>query len=161
MFESSAWMLLPFFGLCALTATTGAVFRPGPWYEVIPKPRWTPPDWLFPPAWSLLYCALAVSAWLLWRDGGWSGAALPLALWLLQLVLNAAWSWLFFGLRRPDLALIDAVAMWLAALALIIVAFPINAWAAWLLVPYLAWVGFATALNRVIWQRMRAGMVAE
>jgi len=158
--DSSYWMLLPFLGLCAAAATTGALFQPGEWYRRIAKPSWTPPDWLFGPAWTVLYGCITVAGWLIWRDGGGFAAVVPLVLWLVQLLLNAAWSWLFFGLRRPDLALWDSAAMWLAILATAIAAYPINAWAFWLLVPYLAWVGFATALNRAIWLRMRDASAA-
>lgn len=159
--DPSYWMLIPFMLLCAGAAATGAIFQPGPWYEAISKPNWTPPNWLFGPAWTLLYFAIAVAGWLLWRDGGgFAGAALPLAFWLLQLIFNAAWSWLFFGKRRLDLALIDAFLMWLAILATIVTAFSVSPWAAWLFVPYLAWVSFASLLNRAILLRMREAPLA-
>jgi len=154
--DSSYWMLLPFILLCAAAATTGALFRPGDWYKEIPKPSWTPPDWLFGPAWTLLYFSIAVAGWMIWREAGFGGGAVALSFWLTQLIFNAAWSWLFFGKRRPDLALIDSLLMWFAILATIVAAYPISTWAAILLLPYLAWVTFATALNRSIWLRMQA-----
>lgn len=138
---------------CFAAATTGAVFRPGPWYDRLDKPSWTPPDWAFPVAWTLLYVAIGVAPWLVWRAAGFAGAALPLAVWAVQLALNAAWSWLFFGLRRMDLAFAEVVALW-ASIALMIALFlPISVTAGLLMVPYLVWVSFAAALNLAVWQR--------
>ncbi|TQF77095.1 tryptophan-rich sensory protein [Elioraea sp. Yellowstone] len=146
-------VLGPFLLACFAAATTGAVFRPGPWYDRLDKPSWTPPDWAFPVAWTLLYVAIGVAPWLVWRAAGFAGAALPLAVWAVQLALNAAWSWLFFGLRRMDLAFAEVVALW-ASIALMIALFlPISVTAGLLMVPYLVWVSFAAALNLAVWQR--------
>ena len=93
-------VLIGFIGACLLAARIGARYRPGDWYERLAKPRWRPPNWLFPPAWAVLYLTIAVSGWLVWRTSGFGGAALPLAIYLVQLVLNAAWSPIFFGRRR-------------------------------------------------------------
>ena len=133
--------------LCA--AATGGLFKPGPWYERLAKPGWTPPNWAFPVVWTILYIAIAYAGWLVWREAGWS---LALALWGLQLVLNAAWSWLFFGLRRMSWAMADVTAMILAVLAFIVVAHPISPTAALLFLPYLAWVVTAAALNLRVMQ---------
>ena len=148
--------LAGFFAVCFATASSGAFFRPGTWYEDLAKPWWRPPNWLFAPAWSLLYCAIAVSGWLVWRQAGFAGAALPLGIYTVQLVLNAAWSGLFFGLRRPDIAFGEVVLLWLSILATILAFHPVHAGAAWLLVPYLCWVTFASCLNFSIW-RLNAG----
>ena len=102
-------VLVGFIGACLLAATIGATYRPGDWYERLAKPRWRPPNWVFPPAWTVLYLTIAVSGWLVWRTSGFAGAALPLAIYLVQLVLNAAWSPIFFGMRRPDLAFMEIV----------------------------------------------------
>jgi benzodiazapine receptor len=136
-------------------AATGAIFRPGDWYRRLDKPPWRPPDWLFAPVWTMLYASIAVSGWLVWRAAGIEGAALPLAVFALQLLLNAAWTPLFFGLRRPDLALVEIVMLWGSIAATIVLFYPFSAAAAWLLVPYLAWVSFASALNASIWRRNR------
>jgi tryptophan-rich sensory protein len=136
-----------FIAACVAVASTGALFRPGEWYETLSKPWWRPPNWLFAPAWTVLYVMIAVSGWLVWREAGLAGAALPLGLYAAQLALNAAWSWLFFGLRRMDLALADVALLWLSILGMIFLFRPISATAAWLLLPYLAWVSFAAALN--------------
>lgn len=141
-----------FIGACFLAALTGAWFRPGEWYERLKKPSWRPPNKAFAPVWTVLYLMIAVSGWLVWREAGFSGAALPLAAYAVQLALNAAWTPLFFGLRRPDLGLIDIVLLWLAIVVTILLFFPVHIAAALLLVPYLAWVSFAMALNFAVWR---------
>ncbi len=148
--------LIGFFGACFLVATSGAIFRPGDWYENLAKPPWNPPNWLFPPAWTLLFIMIAIAGWLVWRRAGFAGAGLALAVYGVQLLLNAGWSALFFGLRRPDLAMAEVVLLWLSILATILLFAPIHATAAWLMAPYLAWVTFAAVLNYSIWQRNRA-----
>jgi tryptophan-rich sensory protein len=146
-------MLVPFAAACFAAAAMGAIFRPGEWYRRLDKPRWRPPDWLFAPVWTALYLAIAVSGWLVWREAGIADAALPLAVYVLQLLLNAAWTPIFFGLKRPDLALAEIVMLWAAIVATIMLFYPVSAAAAWLLGPYLAWVSFASALTCSIWMR--------
>ena len=139
--------LLPlagFFAACFLTSLSGAIFKPGPWYDALKKPWWRPPNWLFPPAWGILFIMIAISGWLVWREAGFGFA---LVVYTIQLVINFGWSGLFFGLRRLDLALYELMALWLSILACIIVFAPISTTAAWLMVPYLAWVSFAGYLN--------------
>ena len=152
MEPSSLFALLAFVAACFLAAIPGAVFRPGRWYERLVKPRWRPPNWLFAPIWTVLYLTIAVSGWLVWGEAGIAGAALPLAIFALQLVLNAAWMPLFFGLHRPDLAFLEIMVLWLSILATIALFYPIHSGAALLLVPYLAWVSFAAALNFAVWR---------
>jgi len=142
-----AWLLLPF-----AAAAVGTRFMPGAWYASLAKPAWNPPNWIFGPVWTLLYILMGVAAWLVWRRVGWTGARLALGLFILQLVLNAAWSWLFFGLHRPDLAFVDICALWGLILAVAVLFGRVDRLAAALLVPYLAWVGFATVLNFTIWR---------
>jgi len=132
----------------------GAVTTPkiDNWYATLTKPSWNPPNWIFGPVWSGLYLSMAVAAWLVWRQRGLSGAVGPLTLFGLQLVLNAAWSGLFFGLQNPGAAFVDVVALW-AAIAATMVAFWLRSTVAGLLfVPYLAWVSFAAVLNLAIWR---------
>lgn len=145
--------LLVFIALNAATALSGAVFRPGDWYETLNKPPWQPPKWLFAPVWMVLYGMIAVSGWTVWRIAGLEDGAVALGVYLLQLALNFCWSWIFFGRRRPDLALLEMVALWLSVLAVIVLFYPIASGAAWLLLPYLAWVSFAMLLNFSIWRR--------
>lgn len=143
-------------GLLALTLAVGrlgaGVTAPAleTWYRGLAKPAWTPPDLAFPIVWTALYVLMAVAAWLVWRAGGVRGARWPLALWAVQLALNAAWSQLFFGLRRPGLALIDLGALLIAIAATIWAFWPHSRVAAGLLAPYLAWTAYAFALNAAI-----------
>lgn len=157
MFTTSALALLGFVAASAFVAASGAVFRPGRWYDRLDKPSWTPPRWVFPAVWSVLYLAMAVAGWLVWRKVGL--APLPFALYAVQLALNGAWSAIFFGLRRPDLAFLDIVLLWLAVVATAIVFARIDGIAAALLVPYVAWVSAAGALNWSVWRRNRDRLV--
>ena len=139
-------------------AGIGSVFTSesvGTWYQEIEKPSWTPPGWLFGPVWTTLYTLMAVAAWLVWRNEGWGGARLALGLYLVQLVLNAAWSAIFFGARMPGLAFVELVVLWLAIVATTAAFFRKSVPAGVLLVPYLAWVTFAGVLNFTLW-RMNA-----
>ena len=147
-----ALALTAFLAATFTAAGIGAFFVPGPWYETLVKPGWTPPNWLFGPVWTLLYVLIAASAWLVWREAGFSGARWALAAFALQIVLNAAWSWLFFGLQRPDLALVDISLLVTTIVLMVVLYTPISRFAAGLLLPYLAWVSFATALNAAIWK---------
>lgn len=149
---SSVFGLLGFIAACFFAALTGALFRPGDWYERLAKPAWRPPNRLFAPVWTFLYLTIAISGWLVWREAGFAGAALPLAIYALQLGLNAAWTPIFFGLHRTDLGFLDIVFVWLSIIATIALFFPIHAGAALLLLPYLAWVTFAAALNFAVWR---------
>ena len=87
--------------LCFGAAAFGAQFMPGEWYAGLKKPAWNPPGWVFGPVWTALYAMMAVAVWLVWRRGGVAANALPLSLFLAQLVCNALWSWMFFGLKNP------------------------------------------------------------
>ncbi|WPB86347.1 TspO/MBR family protein [Sediminicoccus rosea] len=144
------WLpLLGFFAACFATAASGAIFTPGAWYEGLKKPWWRPPNWLFGPAWGVLFCMIAVAGWLVWRQAGFG---LAMGLYALQLVLNFLWSAFFFGMKRPDYALYDLIALWFAILACIIVFAPISPWGMALMIPYIAWVTFAGWLNYVMLQ---------
>ncbi|WP_265519769.1 TspO/MBR family protein [Nitratireductor luteus] len=157
----SLLMLIAFAGVSFGAAATGIIFRPGKWYRQLDKPRWRPPDWLFAPVWTTLYAMIALSGWLVWREAGFAAAVLPLSVYAIQLILNAAWTPIFFGLRRPDLAMIEIAMVWASIFAMIVLFHPISPVAAWLLVPYLAWVSFASALNFSIWRRNPAPHVAK
>lgn len=139
----------PFVLLSFCAAAVGAAFEPGEWYAALRKPPYNPPDAVFAPVWTLLYLAMGIAAALVWRR---SRAALPLALWLVQLALNAAWSWLFFGLHRIELAFFEIRLLWLAVFATTLVFWRIDWRAGALLVPYLLWVGFASLLNWELWR---------
>ena len=149
----SLLMLIAFGGANFGAAATGAIFRPGEWYRGLDKPRWQPPDWLFAPVWTVLYAMIASSGWLVWRQKGVADAAVPLTAYAVQLILNAAWTPIFFGLRRLGLAAIEIAMVWGSILATIWFFYPVSPAAAGLLVPYLVWVSFAAALNISIWRR--------
>ena len=137
---------------CAAAAIPGLVFRPGAWYRELKKPSWCPPDWLYGPVWLALYVSIAVSGWLVWRLAGFDGAALALSVYVLQLLLNGLWSVAFFGVRRPDLALLEIVFFWLSIIITIALFHQIDETAAYVLIPYMIWVTFAVALNFRIWR---------
>jgi len=146
------WPVLPLFLLLSLAAAgSGALWPVDEWYFELRRPSWTPPGWLFGPAWTLLYVLIGISAWRVWRVGGMKRDPVALSLFAGQWVFNFAWTGIFFGLKRPDIALAEIIVL----LALIAG----TAWrarrhdrpAAWLLVPFLGWVSFATALNGAFW----------
>ena len=143
----AGWLLL-----CFAPASLGAFFGPDQWYASLTKPSWNPPGWIFGPVWTALYAMMAVAAWLVWQQGGWRKNRNALLLFLVQLALNALWTPLFFGLRRPGLAFAEIVLLWLAIIATLAAFRPIRRVAAWLLVPYLGWVTFAAALNFSLWR---------
>lgn len=122
------------------------------WYSGLDKPPWTPPSWLFGPVWTVLYLMMAVAAWLVWREGGWRKQARALGLFLLQWLLNALWTPLFFGMHRVGLACIEIILLWLVLAATMTSFWRVRKVAGILLVPYLAWVTLATALNFSIWR---------
>lgn len=130
-------------------ATGGAVQD---WYPTLAKPSWTPPAWLFGPVWTVLYIVMAVAAWLVWRRGGGDGARLALIVFFVQLILNAAWSIIFFGLRNPGAAFAEIVALWVAIVGTTLLFWKVTPVAGWLFLPYFLWVSFATALNFAIWR---------
>ncbi|QYU66328.1 tryptophan-rich sensory protein [Leptolyngbya sp. 15MV] len=134
---------------CFAAASTGAFFMPGEWYRRLRKPSFNPPDWLFAPAWTVLYIAIAVAGWLVWKQVGFGP---EIWLWWFSLLLNAGWSALFFGLRRMDLPFYEVILFWLSILGMILAFAPVSATAAWLMVPYLAWVSFAGLLNWTLWR---------
>ncbi len=124
----------------------------GGWYATLAKPAWSPPNWVFGPVWSLLYLAMAIAAWLVWRRIGFPRAASALNLFAIQLVLNVCWSAIFFGAHRPGMAFAEIFLLWLAILATMVAFRSFSRAAAWLMAPYLLWVAFAAALNFSIWR---------
>jgi len=147
-------VLALFIAVCLGVAGAGGLSTAGSvqqWYPSLQKPAWTPPSWLFGPVWTTLYLMMAFAAWLVWRKRKEENVKAALGLFVFQLVLNAAWSPLFFGLQNPLAGLLDIVPLWAAILATVIYFRRISAVAAALLVPYLLWVGYATALNAAIW----------
>lgn len=134
---------------CFGAAATGAVFSPGTWYERLAKPSWTPPNWAFPVVWSILYIMIGVAGWRVWAT---EGLGLGVALWTFQIVSNASWSPVFFGLRRMDLGMVAVSVLWASVAACVFVFAGIDRVAALLMAPYLLWVTIAAALN---WSLLR------
>jgi translocator protein len=128
-------------------AITGGLFTPGPWYMALKKPWWTPPGWAFPVVWTLLYIMIAIAGWKAWQA---QGLGLLVAVWCVQLILNAMWSWLMFGRKDIQAALIDAGGMWISIAAFTALAWPVSETSALLFVPYLLWVTIAFILNQQI-----------
>ncbi|MBX3162583.1 MAG: tryptophan-rich sensory protein [Deltaproteobacteria bacterium] len=142
-------------GLGALTMR-GKGRPEGRWFRMLRKPRFQPPDRVFGPVWTVLYATIAYSGWRVWSRPASRARTGALGLWGAQLALNAAWTPLFFGARRPGFALADLVALDAAATSYALTARKVDARAAWAVVPYLAWLGFATVLNTTIFAKNRA-----
>jgi benzodiazapine receptor len=146
-------LFLTYLAACGAAAATGAMFQPGEWYRGLSKPRWTPPDWLFPVAWTVLYLSMSAAAA---RVAMLPDTGQALALWSVQIALNTLWTPVFFGLRRIGAGLVIIGLLWLAVAATM-VAFWQHDWIAGaLFVPYLVWVTVAGMLNRSVWYRNAA-----
>lgn len=155
MRTSRLWALAGFIAVSFVAAGLGSAATARgviTWFPTVVKPSWNPPNWLFAPVWTTLYVLMSIAGWRAWR-----AATSPIearkTLWLYgaQLVLNALWSVLFFGLHRPDLAFVEVLLLW-ALLVLLLVRFArTDRVAALLWSPYVAWVGFASVLNGTIW----------
>ncbi|SRR5258705_9966673 len=156
MFDRESWIsLVPFIVVCFAAAGVGSFVTNtsvNTWYAQLRKPDWTPPNWIFGPVWTTLYVLMAVSAWLVWRSTEWSVAKSALVLFGIQLALNTLWSLVFFGLREVRLAFVEIMLLWTMVVATVVSFLPLSRLAAWLLLPYLLWVGFASYLNFRIWQ---------
>lgn len=147
---AARWGSLAVFAVLVLAAAwTGNQFRPGAWYESLNKPEFTPPNWAFPVAWTILYVLIAVAGWRVWLAAGMSAS---LKAWLVALALNAAWSVLMFGQHRIGWALLDIYALLAAIFAFIVLAWKVDRPAAMMFAPYAAWVAFASVLNLAVWQ---------
>lgn len=137
-------LFLTFLAACAAAGATGAMFQPGGWYASLAKPSWTPPDWVFPVTWSVLYICMALAAARV--------ATLPdngqaMAFWALQIAFNTLWTPVFFGLHRMRVAMGVMVGLWLSVAATMLAFFGLDPVAGWFFVPYLVWVTIAAALN--------------
>ena len=143
------WVFFIFFGACGTAAASGALFPTGDWYKGLDKPDWTPPDWLFPIAWTIFYFALAFA--------GSRVASLPdnnfaLSFWSLHIALNTLWTPVFFGARNLKAGMVIIVLMWFSTVGLIYHCLVVDQFAGVILLPYLIWVAYATALNFEIWR---------
>ena len=140
--------------LCYSASAVGAVasIQAKSFYGQLVQPTWAPPGWLFGPVWTILYGMMAVAAWMVWRSGGFRANRIALSLFFLQLVLNGLWSWLFFAWHYGALSFAEIVLLWIAIVATIICFWRVKPLAGALLIPYLVWVSFASALNYFMWQ---------
>lgn len=143
------WLLATF-----AAGSVGAIAsaRAATFYSQLLQPNWAPPAWLFGPVWSVLYIFMAIAAWLVWRERGFRIARVPLGLYVAQLVANALWTWLFFVLHLGALSMAEIVVLWLLIAATLFSFWPVHRVAALLLVPYLVWVSFASALTLSLWR---------
>ena len=145
----AGWLLASFI---AAFIGGAASIQAGPFYTQLARPAWAPPPSLFGPVWTVLYVLMGIAAWLAWRVGGFRAARSALTLFLVQLALNALWSWLFFAWHRGALAFADIVVLWVLIVATLVAFWRIRPLAGVLLVPYLLWVSFAAALNYTVWR---------
>jgi len=146
-FALLGWIVLTFGA-----ALSGIFIQPAGYYAALSKPWWSPPAWVFGPAWTILYTLMAIAAWLIWCHGGWRAQRGPLRLYLLQLALNGLWTPLFFGLQNPGLACVEIVLLWVAIGLTLRSFFRTSRVAGLMFVPYWLWVTFAAALNCFIWR---------
>jgi tryptophan-rich sensory protein len=149
--------VLGFIGWFAITAAAGAIgaaasLDAATFYLGLARPSWAPPPGVFGPVWSVLYLLMAIAAWLVWRNGGFAARRTALILYVVQLAANALWSVLFFGKHQGALAFADVIVLWVLIVATIVLFSRASKVAAALLVPYLLWVSFASALNYSVWQ---------
>lgn len=147
--------LVVFFLLNTTAAYSGARFKPGAWYASLRKPSWNPPKWLFPVVWGPTYVMITIAGWLVWEQSTPSEAVWPMVAYGVQLLLNAGWSVVFFGLRQPGWGLVEISVLWLTIAACIVLFYPISPLASALLIPYLAWGTFAGTLTATIWRMNR------
>jgi len=153
-FKFRSTLVLAGFILVTFCAPLAGMFSPpGEWYASLDKPDWNPPAWIFGPVWTALYLMMAIAAWLVWKRDGWHR---PLWLYFVQLALNAAWTPIFFGAQEPGWAFAEIIALWLAILITLPAFMRVSKTAAYMLLPYLAWVTFAAFLNFTLW-RMNPG----
>ena len=154
---SSQKQTLGLFGwlmICFVASAIGALatFKAPAIYAQLTQPTWAPPAWVVGPVWTTLYAMMAVAAWLIWRQGGFTHNRKALTWFFIQLSLNALWSWLFFAWMQGTWSFINIMLLWCAITVTLVMFWYQNKWAAGLLIPYLVWVSFAAALNFAMWQ---------
>ncbi|MBD3665018.1 tryptophan-rich sensory protein TspO [Sulfitobacter aestuariivivens] len=142
-------LFLIFLATCAAAGATGAAFPPGPWYKTLDKPDWTPPDWVFPVAWTSIYLLISFAGA---RVAGLQGSGYAMAFWAMQAAFSTLWTPVFFGLRRFKAALAVIAFLWLAVLGATWTHLQLDFWAGLAFVPYLIWVSVAAALNFQMWR---------
>lgn len=149
---------LLYLAICAVPATAGLLFKPGSWYQDLDKPAWTPADKLFPVIWAVLYVLMSVAAA---RVALQPGNEIALGLWSLQITVSTLWSAVFFGLHRIRAGVVIIAVLWIAVLATTLAFLRLDALAAIMMVPYLAWGTFALALNAAVLRRNPEAKASE
>ncbi len=149
-------LFLTYLAGCFAAGATGVLIQPGDWYRSLRKPSWTPPDWVFPVAWTTLYLCMSIAAARVAGLAG-SNAAVGQALgfWAVQIALNTLWTPVFFGLKRMGAGMIVLICLWLAVAATLVSFWRIDLIAGLLFLPYIAWVSVAGALNFTVWRLNR------
>src|SRR4030042_1648257 len=143
------WLMLTF---VAAAIGSAASSESGLFYQQISRPEWAPPAWLFAPVWTILYILMGISAWIVWRVNGFRAARIALSLFIIQLVLNAIWTWIFFVWKQGALAFVEILILWVLILCTTIAFWRVRVLAGIFLLPYLAWVSFASALTFTVWR---------
>ena len=146
--------LVGFVALCLVVSSIGGAITAtsvGTWYQALQKPIFNPPDWVFAPVWATLYLLMAIAGWRVWRRSQFELSHPALMVFTVQLGLNLAWSSLFFGLQRIDLAMVEIVILLITIIANTFLFWRIDRLAGVLFVPYVLWVMYATALNISLW----------
>ena len=146
--------LIAWFAISFVAAAIGSIasLHAGEFYAHLVRPVWAPPGWLFGPVWTVLYALMAIAAWLVWRTNRSQATQCALRLFLIQLALNALWSWLFFSWHLGAFAFMDILILWAMIIGTLIAFRRIRPLAGALLLPYLMWVSFAVGLNYAVWQ---------
>lgn len=144
------WLFFLYLAACGGAAATGSLFRPDGWYRDLNKPNWTPPDWVFPVTWTVLYLCMAAAAA---RVAPLPGAAVAMGLWAFQMTVNALWSPVFFGLKRIRQGMVVVSLLWLAVALTLLAMAQLDWLAPLLMLPYLVWVTIAAALNLSVMRR--------
>lgn len=154
MWKLNPWLALAGFVILCLAAGALGGFATAQsvieWYPTLTKPTWNPPAWVFAPVWTTLYVLMALAAWMAWRRGPVAKSALQL--FIVQLALNVAWSFIFFGAHNPGLAFAEIIVLWLAIIATARAFWRLSPPAGLLMLPYIAWVSFAAVLNFTVWR---------
>jgi translocator protein len=143
------WLLITFIaaGIGTIASSNAGIF-----YQQLIRPEWAPPAWLFAPVWTILYLLMGIAAWLVWRVQGFRAARISLSLYIIQLAVNAFWTWLFFIWRQGQISFIEIIILWILILCTLIAFWRVRMINGILLIPYLAWVSFASVLTYVTWK---------
>lgn len=145
----AVWLILTF-----AAGAIGAVASvdSGAFYSQLARPPWSPPSWLFSPVWTILYILMGIAAWLVWRVGGFRPARAALSLFIVQLAVNALWTWIFFVWKQGGLAFTEILVLWVLITCTIIAFWRVRPIAGILMIPYLVWVSFASVLTFTVWR---------